>query len=69
MQYATISHLNEIYGTVKYVVLDGLGSLDYRTFTGWVYANGDRVIARKPRGRNVWHLCNMADVVTVAVAS
>jgi len=38
----------------------------FERFSGWVRLEGDKVIARKIRGRNHWHLCNLDNLVQVS---
>ncbi len=59
---SNLTHLFELHVKVTYNFGHGF---EDNHFEGWVYLNGDKLIARKLRGRNVWHLCNIKDVVSV----
>ena len=61
----TISNINHMFELhVKVTYNFGNGSED-KLFEGWVYLNGDTLVARKLRGRKVFRLCQIKDVVNV----
>ncbi len=61
----TISNLTHLFELRVKVTYNFGHGFDDNHFEGWVYLNGDKLIARKIRGRNVWHLCSIDDVVSV----
>ena len=61
----TISNINHMFEShVKVTFNFGLG-FDDHVFEGWVYLNGDKLIARKFRGRRYASICAVKDVVSV----
>lgn len=40
--------------------------IQFKRFSGWVRLEGNKVVVRRIRGRNQWHLCNVEDLVAVS---
>lgn len=57
----SLTHLHETHATVWYTVGD-----NDKVFEGWLTLNGNRVVARKLRGRNRFHLTNINNIVSVS---